>query len=588
MLKYRAMTANCGNETLGLKASKRIAGLFNQKDKKPLDFCVINCQEVHFDKTKKELEQALKHAGLTGYSVTLVGKMTTPTKVASPKDIKNALWGNTGMASFIIHKNDIKIQIDSVEEARRNPWASMGTAYNKGGLVSRCTVTKTSKPTEALDLELVSGHLDSNKIAERAQDWGVIQKKLTPSSKKITDFKALSQAIPHLRLSGYDANTRNKIINEKPVNLWGVDTADVPDAFELEGFKQWVLGDARYSANSTYKTEDKTSATAPSPAKKRLGYTKGGMLDFVDILDGTIKQDLNLKGVKTIGSGDSSTKRDHAIVMSPEHTYIEASSPFHHTRDQMAAMLLQVAPKLAEDLRALKQSPQNEERLLHIYHVFLSREGLLNRAFDLFQEKLQVIQRVNKQAPEDKHKIQDDLFSRNSMGPWFSSVCLANYQSEVKKIYQQQEATKDKIKAIARNYPSGFSAMKTKLWDTKSKELESVVKPDETVIEAETWDLERVSQFYMKEYSQKPWYQPPEETDEGNIRVPFPDSKTALEFGEAMAKKGVSLMIIDDATGHVLAYSYGDGILNTNKEQRTSDDIRSDILAHKDPNPSRP
>ena len=55
MFRYRAMTANCGNETLGTLASGEIAALLKTPLKTPLDFCVINCQEVHFDKAKKEL-----------------------------------------------------------------------------------------------------------------------------------------------------------------------------------------------------------------------------------------------------------------------------------------------------------------------------------------------------------------------------------------------------------------------------------------------------------------------------------------------------------------------------------------------------
>ncbi|NCT56882.1 MAG: hypothetical protein GW760_04100 [Legionella sp.] len=576
MFRYRAITANCGNATLGQQASDQIAALL----KAPLDFCVINCQEVHFDKAKKELEQALTKAGLEGYSVTLVGKMTTPTKMDSPTDIQNALLGNTGMASFIIHKDDIKIHVDSVDEARRNPWAKMGTAYNKGGLVSRCTVTKASDPSEVINLELVSGHLDSNKIAERAQDWRVIQKKLTPSSKKITDFKALSEAIPQLRLSGYDANTRNKMIDGTAVNLWLRDTTD---AFELDGLKQVILGDARYSADSTYKTEDKTSATAPSPVKKRQGYAKGGMLDFVDILDGTKKHDST--SVIIIGSGDDSTQRDHAVVISPEQTYTTATS-FDHTRDQMAAMLLQAAPTLAKDIRALEKSPENEKKLLDIYYIFLSREGLLSQAFDIFQEKLQVIQRVNKQAPEDKNKVQVQLFPAEQTGSWFQSVSLDNFKSEVNKIQRQQEATKHKIKTITDQYPSRFNTIKAKFWHAAHEKSDG--KPQKTVIEAEIWDLEKASNFYTTKYSHETWYKAPEKTDEGNVRVPFPNPKTALEFGEALAKKGLCLMIIDDATGDVLAYSYGDGILNQNKEQRTVDDIRSDILAHKNPSPLSP
>lgn len=593
MFRYRAITANCGNDILGTEASKRIIHLLRKKNNNQdsLDFCVINYQEVHFDKAKKELEQALKNANLAGYSITLVGKMTTPTKLDSPTDIQNALWGNTGMASFIIHKQDIKIHVESVEEARRNSWA-IGTAYNKGGLVSRCRVSKASNASdEVIDIELVSGHLDSNKIAERAQDWGVIQKKLRSSSKKITDFESLSKAIPQLRLSGYDANTRNKIINRKVVNLWREDAFE-KDAFELDGLKQVVLGNARYSAESTYKTEDENSAKNPSLEKKRHGYTKGGMLDFVDILDGTQKHFYQKpfeihkqKGVITIGPGESTTKRDHAVVISPERTY-RTVPLFEHTRDQIAAMLEQTAPKLAEDIQLLMLSPENEKKLLDIYHIFLSQEGLLGQSFDIFREKLVILQRVGKQKPEDTLDVRSILFPHKQAEPWFVSVSLDNFKHEAGKIQKQYEITKNKIKTVAEQYPTQFNSMKSKLWHVVRDKSDS--PPQETVIEAEAWDLEKASNFYTIKYKHETWYKAPEKTDEGHVRIPFPDSNTAIEFGEAIAKKGLSFMIVDDVTGDVLAYSHGGGALDLNKEKRTLDEIRSDILAHKNQSSSNP
>ena len=578
MLKYRAVTANCGNGTLGMHASKRIAELLcrDGNGKAGLDFCAINCQEVHFSKAKKELEQALIDANLGQYSVTLVGQMATPTKAESFDDIQNAVFGNTGMASFIIHKNDIKVNTDSVQEARRNPWAKAGTAYNKGGLVSRCTMTKQS---EVMDIELVSGHLDSNKMMERAQDWGVIQSKLALPSNKIKDFTALSKAIAHLRLSGYDANTRNKIAKGKLVNLWK------EDVFELEGLKQVALGGKRFSADSTYKTEDKTCATAPSPVKKRHGYTKGGMLDFVDILDGTHKSNhaIETKEVVIIGSDDSSTKRDHAVVISSEQVYI-VSSPFEHTRDQMAAMLEQSAPILAKNIRSLKENETNEKKLYEVYTLYLSQEGLLNQAFSLFKEKLSVIQRVNKKNISDS-EVQKQLFPLEQAGPWFQSVTLNNFKQEAKAILQNQAIIRGKIKVLAEEYPTRFTSMKAKLWNTinptaaveKSPPAQPIAPGVKAVIKGEGWDLEQASDLYTKKFSQESWYQAPNKTDDGDLNVPFPDEKTAMAFSEDIAKNGLSFIVVDDATGTVLAYSKGDGVLNYNDEHRTLEDIRLDF-----------
>jgi|GEM_PF-2315885 len=566
MFKYRAITANCGNDTLGMHASKRLAELLSRdgNGKAGLDFCAINCQEVHFSKAKKELEQALIDANLGQYSVTLVGQMATPTKAESFDDIQNAVFGNTGMASFIIHRNDIKVNIDSVQEARRNPWARVGTAYNKGGLVSRCTMTKQS---EVMDVELVSGHLDSNKMMERAQDWGVIQSKLALPSNKIKDFEALSKAISHLRLSGYDANTRNKIVDGRLVNLWREDN------FELEGLKQVALGGKRFSADSTYKTEDKTCATAPSPVKKRQGYTKGGMLDFVDILDGThkSKRAIETKEVIIIGSDDSSTKRDHAVVISSEQIYT-VPSPFDHTRDQIAAMLEQSAPILAENIRDLEESETNEKKLYEVYTLYLSQEGLLNQAFALFKDKLDVVQRVNKKNLSDSPGIQKQLFPQEPAGPWFQSVSLNDYKHQANKIQEQQALTQSKIKDLSKQYPSGFNAMKANLWNTVNTK-EGV----KTVIEGEAWDLEQASELYTTKFSQETWYQAPKKSRDGDLKVPFPDEKTAMAFSEEISKNGLSFIVVDDATGKVLAYSKGDGVLNYNDEHRTLDDIRSDF-----------
>lgn len=566
MFNYRAITANCGNDTLGMYASKRIAELLcrDGSGKAGLDFCAINCQEVHFSTAKKELEQALIDANLGQYSVLLVGKMATPTKAGSFDDIQNSVFGSTGMASFIIHRNDIKVNIDSVQEARRNPWARVGTGYNKGGLVSRFTMTKQS---EVLDIELVSGHLDSNKMMERAQDWGVIQSKLALPSNKIKDFEALSKAIAHLRLSGYDANTRNKIVDGHLVNLWQ------EDDFELEGLKQVALGGKRFSADSTYKTEDKTCATAPSPVKKRQGYTKGGMLDFVAILDGTYqsKHAIETKEAVIIGSDDSATKRDHAVVISSEQAYT-VPSPFYHTRDQMAAMLEQSAPNLAENIRDLEESETNEKKLHEVYTLYLSQEGLLNQAFALFKDKLDVVQRVNKKKPSDSPEIQKQLFPLERSGPWFQSVSLNNFKHQANKIQQEQALAQSKIEELSKQYPSGFNAMKANLWNTvNTKEGVS------TVMEGEVWDLEQASELYTTKFSQETWYQAPKKSGDGDLKIPFPNEKTAMAFSEEIAKNGLSFIVVDDTTGTVLAYSKGDGVLNYNDDHRTLEDIRSDF-----------
>jgi hypothetical protein len=437
-----------------------------------------------------------------------------------------------------------------------------------------------TKASEVIDLELVSGHLDSNKMMERALDWGVIQKKLAVPSKKITSFKALSKAIPKIRLCGYDANTRNKFVDGKPVNLWK------EDSFELEGLKQAALGRGRYSADSTYKTNDESSAIAPSLVKKRQGYTKGGMLDFVAILDGARKFNhaVETKDVITLGSDDNTTKRDHAVIISPKQEY-KPSTPFNHTRDQMAAMLEQSAPLLASDLRALNKSEESEGQLLEVYQLFLSREGLLNQEFELFKDKLNVVQRVNKQNSSDRYDIQKQLFPLGQAAPWFQLVSLDNFKDEAKKIKQHHIKTQSKMKALSDEYPTRFNAMKAKLWNAVNQKTDVEKSPPapcvKTVVEGETWDLEQASELYTTKYSQETWYQAPKKTKDGDLNIPFPDEQTAMAFSEEIAQNGLSFIVINEATGRVLAYSKGDGMLIHNDEHRTLDEIRSDFQEQK-------
>jgi hypothetical protein len=89
---YSAITANCGNDSIGEVASATIANFIEDNE---LDFVVINCQEVNFDKTKQQLEYFVKEKG---YEVKCLSQMATHTKVSTQ------FHSNTGIASFVSHK----------------------------------------------------------------------------------------------------------------------------------------------------------------------------------------------------------------------------------------------------------------------------------------------------------------------------------------------------------------------------------------------------------------------------------------------------------------------------------------------------
>jgi hypothetical protein len=414
-LNYQAITANCGNDTIGKEATLEIA---RQMTKNNLDFCVLNCQEVNYEKTRLELQAAVSDE----YVVTLVGSMETKTKL-------NTMLGGSGMASFIIHKKDVHVVTTAVTEVRRDKHA-MGTPYNKGGLVSQCVIHHHSG--EIMTLELVSGHLDSTKQKERAQDWGVLQRQLAKPATEITNFEQLAAVIPNIRVAGYDANTRNKLVNGKPINLWE------SNDYELKGLRQTSLGNTRFSADSTYKTEQPGIAK-DADTKKRVGYTKGGMLDFVDIQDGNKNHGITRKGTTIIDSGDKTTARDHAVVISPVCHY-NSSYDFIRVRNHMAASLQHAAPQLSNDIRQLDNSPKNQRRLVGIYQMYLSRDGLLNRELALFTNKLDVVQNASHHTnAQMAYKAKQELFpdsQRNA--PWFSTVSIHNFQQEALAIISRQ------------------------------------------------------------------------------------------------------------------------------------------------------
>ncbi len=141
------------------------------------------------------------------------------------------------------------------------------------------------------------------------------------------------------------------------------------------------------------------------------------------------------------------------------------------------------------------------------------------------------------------------------------------------------------MKALSDEYPTRFNAMKAKLWNAVNQKTDVEKSPPapcvKTVVEGETWDLEQASELYTTKYSQETWYQAPKKTEDGDLNIPFPDEQTAMAFSEEIAQNGLSFIVINEATGRVLAYSKGDGMLIHNDEHRTLDEIRSDFQEQK-------
>lgn len=419
-LRYRSVSINSGNKTPGDEASAGITRIIKDEN---LDFFVLNCQEINYKSTITELQRLLPE----GYTIQLVGSMNTKTK-------RNTLLGGTGMASFVIHRNDVTVDVKSSIEARRNPYALGGTSSNKGGLVTDCTIQKEG--SEPIHVKMVSAHLDSNLKYERAKDWGVVHKQIAKT--KIENFDQLVEAIPNIQIAGYDANTRNLLVDRQVVNPWE------SDAFETEGLKQVVFGGTRFSGDSTYKSNDQGIANRAATGK-RSGNTEGGMLDFTDIMDGTPTKNKNeIIRVDVIdpevGAKGKIKGRDHAVVPSNTMGYSKPTDDFIKVRNHMAAMLEHTAPDLADGIRELPNTPESKEELIDIYNTFLSKKGLLLKEYHLFMNKLGVVQKAEELAKKNPELKQSITNIRTSTPlPWFKGVTLDNYKDQIKTIKERQK-----------------------------------------------------------------------------------------------------------------------------------------------------
>lgn len=352
--KYRAITANCGNDAIGMTAASTIANQIKNDD---ADFYVINCQEVDFDTTLSQLLTTCAPE----YQVAIVGNMSTHTKLTTQ------FHDGTGIASFVIYKNTCALPPPETRAARRNNnRLSGGSGYNKGGLISDFTLIKNR---EIIKIQAISAHLDSNNIQKRSQDWLNISHAMEAD---IETWAGLVALIPDLRLSGYDANTRN---NTDSGNLW----KDWANSQELRALTLAPLAGQHFSKESTYKTNQQGLFAED---KKRPGYLTGGMLDFISVADGSHTSFNIESGENVVQIGmESGTNRDHDVIISPLLQFTPLDD-FAKVQGQMAIRLQQAWPELAVTIRAMKDNNTNRATLVNLYQNYLSPHGILHQIVD--------------------------------------------------------------------------------------------------------------------------------------------------------------------------------------------------------------
>lgn len=413
---YRALTANCGNDTIGKKACRRIKSLLESDN---ADFYIVNCQEVDYERTLFQLQN---HALPKDYQVIRVGEMDTHTKLQTM-----FAASKTGIASFIIYNsNAVTVRfIKKKEEVRRSSSIGVDGAYNKGGLVSNITISKevNGDDPEEIRLQLVSGHLDSHSIIKRSRDWCNLHTAI--SHHRVSDLDGLlKDALPHVRITGYDANTRDKLENGKSVNLW----TQRPQDIELQGLQQGAIDGLRYSSSDikTYygkNFKEYQAYVAPKITEdpRRPGCVMFGMLDFVGISDGSDVADA-IDRAEAVGY-DESTARDHAVIISNKLEYTKLDD-FAKVKGMMSSLLVRANPGLAAYIKALPKTPASQTLLIDMYNAFLSKKGLLNTELELYEEKLKIMEKISAFTPTFKTQMREFLFLKDV--PWFKEI-PANY-----------------------------------------------------------------------------------------------------------------------------------------------------------------
>lgn len=388
--KYRSLTANCGNDTLGLTASQSIAELFVEDD---ADFFVINCQEAHFRNTQEQLERFFPQEK---YEVRCLSQMPTHTK------LDTQVFPTTGMATFVIYKKELDLRIDGNPQiARRENSRLDGSGYNKGGMVTNFSIERKN-PKERIQVQAVTGHLDANNAIKRNKDWLNIYR---ATVKRVTSWNDLMASSPDLLLSGYDANTRNKFNEQNDKidrNMWD-DPAKYP---EIQAMDFVSKAAAKYSKDITYAHTKRDPQTGEEiiADSKREGDAARGMLDFVTIYDGDIS---HMKSRESIEKGitvvdiepQTGSDRDHHVIISPSQTSL-ALTDFNRIKNLMAARLWGVAPVVSKQILAIKEGTAAADQawrqlqLIDYYNEYLAPGGFLDRSIELHRRKLEYFQEI--------------------------------------------------------------------------------------------------------------------------------------------------------------------------------------------------
>lgn len=452
ILQYAAATANCGNDGIGREASAVIA---QNVTKNQLDFMVINCQEADSTKVFDQLQKQLQEP----YKIMRTDIMSTHTKA------KAQLTDRFGITSFVVYNSDTvqePVMPTPSTKVRRSSKRSEGSAYNKGGLVSNVLI-KHKQSGEEIMLQAMSSHLDSKSAVQRNND----RLKINQSrSSDASDWSALVQSYPDIVAEGVDRNTRdqyNSLSETNPrVQVWQNPSAH-PD---IHALYQVSPGADNYSSENTYFPGKNTTPSAERESKKRPGEIEFGSLDCVNIDQG----DLTGAGVGSVTTvaAETGSKRDHALLISPIHTY-EKKSDFEKVKGQMANRLARVAPELSANVRQLTESDLNIQILRQIHEKFLSPGGLINQAMEQHIQRLALYEQlINKYdaTPGLAKKLELLLFNDK---PWFASSNEGNYQDASLATFLPNKIEQSFL-TVKEQYISGAEMeLKNTLMDLKAK-----------------------------------------------------------------------------------------------------------------------
>ncbi len=353
-LKVRIATANCGNDGPGLDALQTIKQLIERED---LDCFILSGQEFNFPTFKSQFCQIFSGSQ---YHLIELGKMHTHTKPSQ------FFHKTTGIGAFIIAKGGMEIQPLETLKSRRSTKIHYSHPYNKGGLISKFTIIHEGK---SYQYHHVSGHLDSNKPAKATYDWYKLINNYAHG--RIMHWDELIAIIPDMLSTGMDANTRNVISEGAIINPW-LEAHD-----NTKGMRIAPLGNHFFSGKNTYHSHLENTEETEDP--KRRGFVQAGSLDVVGVLDPAKDAsvfELNHDDCIIIPSNPTSSKRDHAIVISPAFPIIEVND-FNRVKRFLCAQLKNLSLGVSDLIRSFENSPQSRQQLIDCYNSYLSKSGLL-------------------------------------------------------------------------------------------------------------------------------------------------------------------------------------------------------------------